>query len=267
MLKWDQDGERRYETGVSNLACYKQNTATGKYDNGFAWSGVTNVTISPEGAEVTDLYADNMQYLQLMSAEKVNATIEAYASPAEFDECDGAAQIAKGVSIRQQTRRRFGLAFKTILGNDIQGDAFGYKLHLLYGCLASPSEQAYDTVNESPEIDPLSWELSTNPVAYAGGKPTALVEINSAEVTDKAGLAKLEAILFGAPEFSAAKTYAVGDWVTHVESDVEKTYECVTAVTTAGAWDSTDWSEVTTGAGPRLPLPDEIATLFTPVAG
>ena len=194
-LVWDQTGAREYETGVKNGVLYPQGEG-GTYPKGVAWNGLISVTESPSGAEATPLYADDIKYLNLMSNEEFGATIEAYMSPEEFDECDGTASLATGVSIGQQKRKTFGMAYKTTIGNDVDGNDYGYKLHLIYGALAAPSEKAYSTINDSPEAMTLSWEISTTPVTVEGFKPTATVVIDSTKA-DKAKLAALEAILFG----------------------------------------------------------------------
>lgn len=195
-LKWDVSGERLYETGISNGVLYVQDE-NGKYPKGVAWNGLTAVTESPSGAESTALYADNIKYINLLSTEEFGATIEAYQSPAEFDECDGSKAVVDGVAFGQQDRKQFGLAYKTILGNDIDKNNHGYKLHIVYGALAAPSEKAYNTVNNDPEAITLSWEISTTPVEVEGFKPTATVIIDSTKV-DAQKLKKLEDILFGA---------------------------------------------------------------------
>jgi hypothetical protein len=211
-IVWDKVGEKLYETGVSNGVLYVQES--GSYPSGVAWNGLTAVTESPSGAEASPIYADNIKYLNLMSVEEFGATIEAYTYPEEFEACDGSASIATGVSIGQQSRNTFGLAYKTALGNDSEGGDHGYKLHLVYGALAAPSEKAYQTINDSPEAITFSWEVTTTPVAVSGKKPTASLIINSTKV-DAAKLTTLEDILFGTDSVDA-----------------------------------------------RLPLPDEIATLF-----
>ena len=213
-IVWDAIGEHTFETGVRNGVLYLQG-AEGTYNTGVAWNGLTSVSESPEGAEPTDLYADDVKYLTLMSAENFKATIEAYTYPVEFEECDGSATIAKGVVIGQQPRKPFGLCYRTAIGNDTDGNEHGYKLHIVYGCQASPSEKQYSTINDSPEAITFSWEVSTTPVNVNGKKPTATLIIDSTKA-DKAKLTALEAILYGA--------------------------------------ESTE---------PRLPLPDEIATLMT----
>lgn len=220
-LVWDKTGERYYETGVKMGVLYPQGTG-GTYPKGVAWNGLTAVTESPSGAEPSPLYADDTKYLNLVSAEDFGATIEAYTYPDEFAECDGSAEIAVGVKIGQQKRKTFGLCYRTTLGNDVDGNDYGYKLHIIYGAQAAPSERAFATINDSPEAITMSWELSTTPVTVTGFKPTAHLEIDSTKVK-KEDLAALELILYGK--------------------------------------DATSGS-VSDGVDPRLPLPDEIAELF-----
>ena len=176
---WDQTGERLYETGVNHGVLYIP--TDGVYSKGVAWNGLTAVTESPSGAEATPLYADDIKYLNLVSAEDFGCTIEAYTYPKEFAECDGSASIAKGVKIGQQTRKVFGLSYRTVVGNDVDSNGHGYKLHLIYGCLASPSEKSYSTINDSPEAITFSWEVTSTPVNVSGFKPTAC-EIGRAHV-------------------------------------------------------------------------------------
>lgn len=217
-IVWDQSGERLYETGVDHGVLFPvENNA---YTKGVAWNGLTQVTESPSGAEATALYADNIKYLSLMSAEDFGATVEAYTYPDEFAECDGSAALSTGVMIGQQERKAFGLAYRTKVGND-QNDNLGYKIHLIYGAKASPSERSYSTVNDSPEAITFSWELTTTPINVNGHKPTALLTIDSTKV-DKDKLKQFEDILYG------------------------------TDAPTTG-------SEATE---PRLPLPNEILTIF-----
>ena len=192
-LKWDQTGERLYETGVSKGVLYPY--ANNAYANGVAWNGLINVSESPEGAEATPLYADNIKYLNLMSAEEFKATIEAYTYPDEFAACNGEASLEQGVSIGQQKRSQFGLSYQTKIGNDVDSD-LGYKIHLVYGALAAPSEKAYATVNDSPEAITFSWEISTTPVEVPGFKPTASLVIDSTKV-DPTKLAEFEKKLYG----------------------------------------------------------------------
>lgn len=194
-IVWDQIGERFYETGVKNGVLYVQDDE-GKYGNGVAWNGLTAVTESPSGAEATALYADDIKYVNLMSAEEFGATIEAYTYPDEFEACDGSASLMDGVSIGQQPRKAFGLCYKTVVGNDVQGNALGFKIHLIYGAKAAPSERAFQTINDSPEAITFSWELTTTPVNVSGFQPTANLVIDSTKVAPEA-LAKIEAKLFG----------------------------------------------------------------------
>lgn len=220
-IVWDKTGERYYETGVKNGVLYLQ--TNGVYNNGVAWNGLTAVTESPSGAEATALYADDMKYLNLYSAEEFGATIEAYTYPDEFGECDGSKELVDGVTIGQQTRKAFGLCYRTVIGNDTDGEAYGYKLHIIYGAMASPSEKAYATINDSPEAITFSWEVTTTPVNVTGAKPTASVVIDSTKA-DPTKLAALETILYGKDPSTL---------------------------------DGDD------GVAPRLPLPDELKTLMT----
>lgn len=200
-LVWDNVGERFYETGVKNCALYLQNT-DGSYPKGVAWNGISAINESPSGAESSPIYADDTKYLNLISNEELSASIEAYTYPDEFAECDGSAEIATGITIGQQPRKAFGLAYKTTLGNDIVGNEYGYKLHLLYGCKAAPSEKAYSTINDSPEAITFSWEISTTPVNVKGFKPTSNLTIDSSKVNPEK-LAALETILFGSESAEA----------------------------------------------------------------
>jgi len=225
-LQWDQVGDRTYETGVDHGVLYIPDE-TGAYDTGFAWNGLVTVTESPSGADANPLYADNIKYLNLIAAESFGGHIDAYTYPDEFAQCDGTASPSAGVSIGQQSRKSFGLSYRTRFGNDVAGTDHGYKLHLIYGALAAPSERAYNSINDSPEAITFGWDISTTPVDVPGLKPTALVTIDSTKVAADA-LANLEAILYG------------------------------TAATTGG----TPTPEV----APRLPLPAEIITLFAPAA-
>ena len=194
-LVWDKTGERLYETGVKQGVLYPMDEK-GAYPKGVPWNGLTNVTESPSGAEATALYADDIKYLNLMSNEEFGGTIEAYTYPDEFAECDGSASIATGVYIGQQPRKTFGFCYRTTLGNDVESNAHGYKLHLVYGALASPSEKAYSTINDNPEAVTFSWEFSTTPVNVTGFKPTACLTIDSTKVSAEK-LAALEKILYG----------------------------------------------------------------------
>ena len=220
-LTWDKTGERYYETGVKQGVLYPIQ-ADGRYSKGVAWNGLISVTESPSGAEATPLYADDIKYLNLISNEEFGATIEAYTYPDEFYECDGSASLADGVMIGQQKRKTFGLCYKTTVGNDVDGNDYGYKLHLIYGCLAAPSEKGYNTINDSPEAITFSWEISTTPVSVKGFKPTSQITIDSTKIAEgkKAKLTELEDILYGKDGDGGSAT------------------------------------------DPRLPLPDEVATLF-----
>lgn len=200
-LVWDAAGAREFETGVDKAVLYLQD-GTGAYPKGVAWSGITGVTETPSGAEATALYADNMKYLNLISAETFGATVEAYMYPDEFKECNGETELAKGVVIAQQSRKSFGLCYRTRLGNDIDGDAAGYKIHMIYGAKAATAEKAYKTVNDSPEAITFSWSISTTPVNVAGMKPTALLTIDSTDA-DPTKLKALEEILYGSASSEA----------------------------------------------------------------
>lgn len=200
-LTWDQAGERLYETGVKKGVLYVQDAA-GAYPTGVAWNGLISVTESPSGAEATPVYADDIKYLNLVSAEEFGATIEAYTYPDEFGVCDGTAALATGVNIGQQTRKPFGLVYVTALGNDTEGVDHGYKIHIIYGAMAAPTEKAYQTINDSPEAITFSWELTTTPVAVTGFKPTANLVIDSTKVSET-DLAAIEDKLFGSATGSA----------------------------------------------------------------
>lgn len=220
-IVWDKTGEHFYETGVKNCVLYIP--TEGVYSKGVAWNGITAITESPSGAEATALYADDIKYLNLYSVEEFGATIEAYTYPDEFAECDGSAELVAGVKIGQQARKPFGLCYRTTIGNDTDGNDHGYKLHIIYGAMASPSEKSYNTINDSPEAVTFSWELTTTPVNVAGAKPTASITIDSTKV-DEQKLAALEEVLYGKDGTGSDHTGAVE---------------------------------------PRLPLPDEIKTIMT----
>ncbi len=189
-LVWDDIGQRLYETGVKRGVLYPQ--AQGKYPKGVVWNGLTGVTENPSGAEATPLYADDIKYINLYSAEEFGATIEAYTYPDEFGECDGSATLQTGVSIGQQSRKPFGMSYVTTIGNDVDGTDYGYKIHLVYGAMASPSQKNYSTINDSPDAVTFSWEVSTTSVNVAGHKPTATLVVDSTKFTDEAGKAKLK---------------------------------------------------------------------------
>ena len=200
-LVWDSTGDRLYETGVKNGVLYPIDEV-GTYSKGVAWNGLTAVTESPSGAESNPLYADDIKYLDLRSVEEFGGTIEAYMYPDEFAECDGSAELAACVKIGQQKRKVFGLCYRTTLGNDVKGDDYGYKLHIVYGAVASPSERGYTTMNDSPEAITMSWEFTTTPVSAKGFRPTAHLEIDSTKANAEK-LAALEDILYGANETEA----------------------------------------------------------------
>lgn len=194
-LVWDQVGERTYETGVDHGVLYIPDS-TGTYTQGVAWNGLTTVTESPSGAEANAQYADNIKYLNLISAEEFGATVEAFTYPVEFNQFDGLGVPSDGVVVGQQPRRMFGLSYRTRVGNDVLGDEYGYKLHLVYGAIAAPSEKAYNTISDSPEAITFSWEISTTPIPVTGFRPTSLIVVNSTIVDDGA-LQSLESALYG----------------------------------------------------------------------
>lgn len=199
VLHWDEQGEKLYETGIKKCVLYKLND-NNQYTPGVAWNGISSVSESPSGAEANAIYADDVKYLNLYSAEELGATVEAYMYPDEWEECDGSAELAEGVVLGQQNRKTFGLCYRTTLGNDTDGNDYGYKLHLLYGCKASPSERQYSTINDSPEAISFSWTITTTPVNVTGYKPTSVITIDSTKfkTPEKAAkLAALEAILYG----------------------------------------------------------------------
>lgn len=201
-LVWDETGKRFYETGVKKGVLYLQDKS-GNYPTGVAWNGLTAVTESPSGAEATPLYADDIKYLNLYSVEEFGATIEAYTYPDEFAACDGSAELVKGVKIGQQDRKTFGLSYVTTKGNDVDGNSYGYLIHLIYGCMASPSEKSYATINDSPEAITFSWEITTTPISVEGFKPTASIVIDSTTV-DEEKLKAFEKTLYGS-DTAAAK--------------------------------------------------------------
>jgi len=209
-LVWDETGKRFYETGVDHGVLYVM--GTNGYEEGVVWNGLTAVNESPEGGEPTALWADNIKYLNLMSAEEFKGSIEAYTYPDEFMECDGSAEIATGVTIGQQTRKQFGLAYRTRIGNDVDGSDHGYKLHLVYNCFASPTEKGYETINDSPDAITFSWDFDTTPVNVKDHKPTAHLIIDSTKV-DSTKLTALETQLFGGEGETAKATLLLPDAV------------------------------------------------------
>ena len=270
-LLWDQTGERIYETGVSECALYVQNSS-GIYQTGVAWNGLTGVTESPSGAEETKLYANNSKYLSLRSTEEFGGTIEAYTYPDAWAQCDGSATLITGVHIGQQTRTGFGLAYKTIIGNDTVGDEKGYKLHLIYGASVSPSERAYATVNDSPEAITFSWAFTTNPVdidkTIVGGnfKPTSCITIDTTELAggkDDPKLAILEGILYGTGSDAYVEATDVtsdnfGDKKANLYTKSGQTYSSA-----ASATYSSSETYYYKNASPRLPLPEEVYSIFS----
>lgn len=201
-LTWDDTGKRLFETGVKNGVLYPIQT-DGKYTKGVAWNGLISVTESPSGAETTALYADDIKYVNLLSNEEFGATIEAYTYPDEFAECDGSGTLAEGVLLGQQKRKVFGLCYRTTIGNDVDGNDHGYKLHLVYGCLAAPSEKAYSTINDNPDAITFSWEVTTTPVNVTGFKPTSQITIDSTKVAEEK-MAAIEDLLYGTTEKEAS---------------------------------------------------------------
>lgn len=267
-IVWDQVGQHLYETGTDRGVVYPADS-NGTYPKGYGWNGLTGYTESPSGADETALYADNIKYLSLRSAEEFGATITAYSYPDEFARLDGSASPTTGVTLYQQARSSFGLCVRTLIGNDIETNDHGYKLHLVYGLTASPSERAYSTVNDSPEAIEFSWELKSIPVTVANYKPTSVITIDSTKV-DARKLAALEDILYGV---DAGETRYVATTDTTVDS--EKTYyaynestKAYTAVTPVGTENpaSEGWYEATTttATDARLPLPNEVISLMTP---
>ena len=265
-LVWDRTGERFYETGVDHGVLYPVD-ANGAYPKGVAWSGLTGVTESPSGAEANNIYADNIKYLSLMSAEEFGATIEAYTYPDEWGACDGSAEIAEGVTVGQQVRKSFGLSYRSLIGNDTDGDDYGYKIHLVYGGKAAPSERSRQTVNDSPEAVQLSWEVSTTPVTINASdpntgkpyKPAAHLEINSTKV-DPSKLKEFEEILYGTDgEYTATSDSGLDTGKVYYELVNGKYVK-----TTDSSMDSgkTYYEETKGAVEARLPMPDEVITFF-----
>lgn len=270
-MVWDQTGERTYETGVSECALYVAGTGAA-YQTGVPWNGLTGVTETPSGAEETPLYANNSKYLSLRSAEEFGGTIEAYTYPDDWAQCDGSAVLVTGVHIGQQNRKSFGLAYKTVVGNDTEGEAHGYKLHLIYGASVSPSERAYATINDSPEAITFSWEFQTTPVSIDSSvvgssfKKTSILTIDTTELTngkDNAKLATLEGILYG----TGADAYVEATDVTSDNFADKKanlyTKSGNTYTSAATATYSSSETYYYKNASPRLPLPEEVYTIFS----
>lgn len=282
-LEWDETGSKKYETGLDRGVLYTL-ADTGNYNPGVSWEGLTSVNENPTGSEPQKFYADNIVYANILSAEEYGATIEAYTYPDEFEECDGSATLATGIYIGQQPRRKFGFAYRTKIGSDVNPE-LGYKIHLVYNCLASPSDKNHETINDNPDLIQMSWEVSTDPIKVTGHKPTAVLTIDSTKVSAE-NLKILEDTLYGftadafdpdktytagdfvskdgktykylgaasfdptdweevvAPAFDNTATYAVGDYVTYSD----KIYVCSVAVETAGEWDANDWTEIQAAA-------------------
>jgi hypothetical protein len=278
-LTWDSVGERRYETGVDRGVLYLPDN-TGDYTEGHAWNGLTTVTESPSGAESNPQYADNVKYLNLVSAEEFGATIEAFTYPDEFGQCDGTAEPSPGIYLGQQGRRSFGLAYRTRIGNDLDGTDHGYRLHLVYGALAAPSEKAYATINDSPEAITFSWDVTTTPVSVDGFKPTALITIDSTKV-DAGDLTALEDILYGTdvddprlplPDEVLALIGGAGD--VNVDLTVaanQPTFNSATGVTTLPAVTGVQWKvngvNRAAGAAPAVPAGAEAVVTANALAG
>ncbi len=263
LLTWDQTGDRLYETGTKKGVLYPWSNTINNYGNGVAWNGLTAVTESPSGAEETALWADDIKYLSLRSAEEFGGTIEAYTYPDEWGQCDGSASIATGVVIGQQARSRFGLSYVTTLGNDTEGNDHGYKIHLVYGATASPSERGYATINDSPEAITFSWEFTTIPVEVPGFKPTAILTVDSTKI-ESTKLANLENALYGVAggdtytEFTGAAF--VAHTVYYTRTGTEGAYVYTVTTDTTPQQGSTYY---TNGATlPYLPLPAEVVTLL-----
>lgn len=268
-IVWDAIGEHKYETGVDHGVLYPINQSTNQYDNGVAWNGLTSVTETPSGAESNAQYADNIKYLDLLSAETFGATIACFTYPPEWEECDGAESPVDGVILHQQARKTFGLSYRTKIGDDLNPDA-GYKLHLVYGCKATPSERAYNTVNESPEALNFSYTISTTPINVTGYKPTSLITIDSTKYTETAAKAKLdalEAILYGSDgtvtyeEFTGSTFESDVDYYTRSGSAGSYVYTKTTDTSPQSG--TTYYTKSVSGAtNPRLPLPDEVISIL-----
>lgn len=269
-LLWDQVGEKTYETGTKQGVLYLQ-ASNGTYTNGVAWNGLTSVSESPDGGDANDIYADDIKYLVLRGVENFGGTIEAYTYPPEFEECDGSATLLAGVNIGQQPRKTFGFSYVSTIGNDTELDSHGYKIHLIYGASASPSERSYETINDSPEPIQFSWEFTTVPVAVTGHKATSLLTIDSTKFKTEAQKAKLTAfedILYGTngtDTFVEFTGEAFEDGVTYYErSGSEGNYDYTATADTTKSVSKTYYTlEEVGGTNPRLPLPDEVVELLS----
>ena len=267
LLIWDQVGEKTYETGTKKGVLYLRDASTGNYTTGVAWNGLTSVSESPDGGDANDIYADDIKYLVLRGVENFGGTIEAYTYPDEFAECDGSAALLTGVIIGQQPRKTFGFSYVSTIGNDIDMDNHGYKIHLIYGASASPSEKTYETINDSPEPITFSWEFTTVPVPVTGHKATAIITIDSTKVT-AAQLTAIEAVLYGTDptytysEFSGS-TFAAGtDYFERTGTDPNYVYTKTSDATPQQG--KTYYTRTASGEGTtaRLPLPDEVVTIM-----
>lgn len=267
-VKWDRDNERFYETGTDRGVLYIKNVAGTSYDPGVAWNGLTAVTESPSGAEETALYADNKKYLSLRSKEEFGATVEAYTYPDEWAVCDGSAELSPGVYVGQQTRRGFGMTYRTRIGNDTQFDDYGYKIHIIYNGMASPSQKSYATINDSPEAITFSWEITTIPIDMptvngVALKPSATITIDSSKFSDSEKLHAIESILYGTDAEYEKVTTPSGNPKTlgYYVKDTSGSYIPTTDTTVE---ENVDYYSVTTPAtAPRLPSPSEILDILT----
>lgn len=257
-IKWDEVGEKFYETGVRNGVLYPQDNEGG-YASGVGWNGLTEVTESPEGGEVTTIYADDGPYMDLVSKEKLKFTIGAYQSPEEFDVCDGTAEVIKGVKFGQQSRKKFGFSYVSTKGNDVEQNDYGYRIHLIYNCLASPSEKSHTTINDSPEASNPSWSVSASPVNVPGYSPTSSVVIES-KSSDPAKLAILESVLYG-KDHELTKTEPK-DWATNYKKYFTKDGTGFVAVTGDSAPEWTENKYYDDATEPRLPLPKEVIEIM-----
>lgn len=257
-ITWDETGSRVFYTGVDHGVLYTLDE-NNNYTNGVPWNGLTSVSESPEGAEPTELWADNIKYASFRSAEKFGGTVEAYMFPDEFAECDGSKELVPGVRMGQQPRKKFGLSYRTKIGDDLQGDSAGYELHLVYGATASPSEKQYQTTNDSPDAATMSWEFDTDPVSVTGGQPTSCVVLDSRRV-EASKLAKLEDVLYGTWEVLSTSPQ---DWNTNYANYYEKEGDAYKKVTASdGSAPSWSASKYYKAVAARLPLPDEVKTIL-----
>lgn len=275
-LNFDAEGERFYEVGTKRGVIYPWDTSNSSYGTGVCWNGLTGVTESPSGGDETSFWADDMKYFTRRGNEEFGLTIKAYYYPDEFAECDGTAKLAKGVRIRQQTRKRFAFTWTTTLGNDTEGDAHGEVIHIALGVTASPSSKDDSTINDSADVSDFSWECSTTPVTYPGYKPTSVIDIDCSGYGDSGNGDFTEAVdwlkdqlygVSGVDEFSATAAYTKGDYVTRTETNVKKLYQAKAAIT-AGDWDPNKWDKIsdTDTLNPHVPTIAEIVEKFPAIA-